>query len=141
MPVYMEKKIADFKSGDSVQGVFYIRESELKTTTTNNKYMNFTFADKTGEINAKLWDWDEENASRFRAGILVKARGSVLDWQGQPQFKIDFMGKVLDSDHIKIEDYNSFGAVFRRGDASLCEDGDSGKNAGRRVSENYFLYH
>ena len=105
MPVYTEKKIAEFKSGDSVQGVLYIRESELKTTTTNNKYMNFTFADKTGEINAKLWDWDEENASRFRAGILVKARGSVLDWQGQPQFKIDFMGKVLDSDHIKIEDY------------------------------------
>ena len=47
MPVYTEKKIAEFKSGDSVQGVFYIRESELKTTTTNNKYMNFTFADKT----------------------------------------------------------------------------------------------
>ena len=79
MPVYTEKKIAEFKSGDSVQGVFYIRESELKTTTTNNKYMNFTFADKTGEINAKLWDWDEENASRFRAGILVKAQEKMQD--------------------------------------------------------------
>lgn len=105
MPTYSEKKISEFKSGDFAQGVFYIKESELKTTTTNNKYMNFTFADKTGEINAKLWDWDEDNAARFRAGILVKARGSVLDWQGQQQFKIDFMGKVLDSDHIKIEDY------------------------------------
>ncbi|MFR1517561.1 MAG: 3'-5' exoribonuclease YhaM family protein [Clostridia bacterium] len=105
MPTYVEKKISDFKSGDFAQGVFYIKESELKTTTTNNKYMNFTFADKTGEVNAKLWDWDEENARRFRAGILVKARGSVLDWQGQPQFKIDFMGKVLDSDNVKIEDY------------------------------------
>ena len=105
MPTYSEKKISEFKSGDFAQGVFYIKESELKTTTTNNKYMNFTFADKTGEINAKLWDWDEDNAARFRAGILVKARGSVLDWQGQQQFKIDFMGKVLDSDHIKIEEY------------------------------------
>ena len=81
MPTYSEKKISEFKSGDFAQGVFYIKESELKTTTTNNKYMNFTFADKTGEINAKLWDWDEDNAARFRAGILVKARGSVLDWQ------------------------------------------------------------
>ncbi len=105
MPVYAEKKISEFKAGDSVQGIFYIKESELKTTTTNNKYMNFTFADKTGEVNAKLWDWDEDNASRFRAGILVKARGTVLDWQGQPQFKIDFMGKVLDADHVKIEEY------------------------------------
>lgn len=105
MPTYVEKKIGDFKSGDYVQGVFYIKESELKTTTTNNKYMNFTFADKSGEVNAKLWDWDEDNVARFKAGTLVKARGNVIDWQGQMQFKIDFMGKVLDSDNIKVEDY------------------------------------
>ena len=105
MPTYVEKKIGDFKSGDYIQGVFYIKESELKTTTTNNKYMNFTFADKTGEINAKLWDWDEDNASRFCVGILVKARGNIIEWQGQMQFKIDFIGKVIDSDNIKIEDF------------------------------------
>lgn len=105
MPTYVEKKIGEFKSGDYVQGVFYIKESELKTTTTNNKYMNFTFADKSGEVNAKLWDWDEDNVSRFKAGTLVKARGNVIDWQGQMQFKIDFMGKVLESDNIKVEDY------------------------------------
>lgn len=105
MPTYIEKKIGDLKSGDFIQGIFYIKESELKTTTTNNKYMNFTFADKTGEVNAKLWDWDEDNASRFCVGILVKARGNIIEWQGQLQFKIDFMGKVLDSDNVKIEDF------------------------------------
>ena len=105
MPTYVEKKIGEFKSGDYIQGVFYIKESELKTTTTNNKYMNFTFADKTGEINAKLWDWDEDNASRFCVGILVKARGNIIEWQGQLQFKIDFIGKVIDSDNVKIEDF------------------------------------
>ena len=105
MPTYVEKKINEFKAGDSVHGVFYVKESELKTTTTSNKYMNFTFADKTGEVNAKLWDWDEDNASRFKAGTLVKAKGSVIDWQGQMQFKIDSMGKVLASDGIKTEDY------------------------------------
>lgn len=105
MPTYTEKKICDFKANDYVHGVFYIRESELKTTTTSNKYMNFTFADKTGEVNAKLWDWDEDNVSRFPSGTLVKVRGSVVDWQGQIQFKIDFMSKVIDSDNIKVEDY------------------------------------
>ena len=105
MPTYTEKRINEFKTGDYVSGVFYIRESELKTTTTNNKYMNFTFADKTGEINAKLWDWDTDNASRFPAGVLVKARGNVLDWQGQAQFKIESISKVIDSDNVKISDY------------------------------------
>ena len=105
MPTYIEKKISDFKAGEYIQGVFYIKDSEMKTTTTNNKYMNFTFADKTGEVNAKLWDWDEDNVYRFKAGILVKVRGNVVDWQGQLQFKIDFISKVIDSDNIKIDDY------------------------------------
>lgn len=105
MPTYVEKKISDFKAGDYVQSIFYIKESELKTTTTNNKYMNFTFADKTGEVNAKLWDWDEDNAKRFCVGVLVKARGNIIDWQGQMQFKIDFVGKVSDAEGVKVEDY------------------------------------
>lgn len=105
MPTYIEKKVIDFKAGDYVQGVFFIKESELKTTTNNNKYMNFTFADKTGEVNAKLWDWDEDNATRFCSGVLVKARGNVIDWQGQLQFKVEFMGRINDSDAIKIDDF------------------------------------
>ncbi len=105
MANYTEKKIGEFKTGDSVCGYFYVKESELKTTTTNNKYMNFCFADQTGEINAKLWDWDEENAVRFKAGILVHAKGTVLDWQGQLQFKIDLLRRTTDADPVKLENY------------------------------------
>lgn len=105
MANYVEKKISGFKAGDSVSGFFYVKESELKTTTTNNKYMNFCFADQTGEINAKLWDWDEENAARFKAGILVHAKGSVVAFQGQLQFKIDLMRKTIGTDGVRLEDY------------------------------------
>ncbi len=100
-----EKKIKDFKSGEVVQGFFYIRESESKQTTTNNRYMNFTFSDNTGDINAKLWDADPENARIFPAGVIVKARGSVVEWQGQLQFKLDLIRRANDSDMYNIEDY------------------------------------
>lgn len=101
---FTEKKIIDFKAGDNVTGYFYVKESELKVTTTNNKYMNFTFADTTGEVNAKLWDFDETNATRFPAGIVVKARGNILDWQGQMQFKIDLMRRTNEDDHVNVSD-------------------------------------
>ncbi len=105
MANYTEKKIGEFKAGDSVCGFFYVKESELKTTTTNNKYMNFCFADRTGEINAKLWDWDEENAVRFKSGILVHAKGTIVDWQGQLQLKIDLLRRTTDVDSVQLEDY------------------------------------
>ena len=99
------KKIRDFRTGDVVQGFFYIRESEMKTTTNNNRYMNFTFSDNTGDINAKLWDADEENPRRFPAGVIVKARGSVLDWQGQLQFKLELIRRTNETDDFSVEDF------------------------------------
>lgn len=105
MAEVVEKKIRDWKPGDTVQGYFYIRQSEMKQTTTNNKYMNFTFSDTSGDINAKLWDWDEDNVTRFAAGILVKARGQVVDWQGQLQLKIERIRRTIDTDHVEISDY------------------------------------
>ena len=105
MPEIREKKFKDFKAGDTVQGFFYIRESEMKQTTTNNRYMNFTFSDNTGDINAKLWDSDEDNPRRFPAGVIVKARGTVLDWQGQPQFKLDLIRRTNETDAFAVEDY------------------------------------
>lgn len=101
---YEEKKIIDFKAGDNVVGYFYVKESELKTTTTNNKYMNFTFADVSGEVNAKLWDYDEDNAKRFAAGTIVKARGNILDWQGQMQLKIELIRRTTDADNVNMND-------------------------------------
>jgi len=105
MAEVIEKKISEFKPGDIVQGFFYIRDSEMKQTTNNNKYMNFTFSDNTGDINAKLWDWDETNITRFATGVLVKARGTVLDWQGQLQYKLDLLRRTNDDDKICVSDF------------------------------------
>ena len=105
MPEIKEKKIKDFRAGDTVQGFFYIRESEMKQTTNNNRYMNFTFSDNTGDVNAKLWDADEENPRRFPAGVIVKAKGTVIDWQGQPQFKLELIRRTTETDRFAIEDY------------------------------------
>ena len=101
----VNKNIKDFKANDFVVGFFYIRTSEMKQTATNSRYMNFTLSDKTGDINAKLWDGDEENARRYPAGIIVKAQGHVVEWQGQMQFKIERIRKTISDDNVSIEDF------------------------------------
>lgn len=105
MANFVDKRIIDLRPKDNVRSYFYVKEADVKTTTTNNKYMNFILSDKTGDINAKLWDWDEENANRFKAGTIVKVQASVVEWQGQLQMKIEFIGNTLPSDDFKIEDY------------------------------------
>ncbi|MBQ8164491.1 MAG: HD domain-containing protein [Clostridia bacterium] len=99
------KDIKDFRANDFIVGFFYVRTSEIKQTATNSKYMNFTLSDKTGDINAKLWDGDEENAKRFAAGIIVKAQGRIVEWQGQMQFKIERIRRTISDDNVTVEDF------------------------------------
>lgn len=99
------KDIKNFRANDFVVGFFYIRTSEMKQTATNSRYMNFTLSDKTGDINAKLWDGDEDNVKRFPAGIIVKAQGHIVEWQGQMQFKIERIRKTISDDNVSIEDF------------------------------------
>lgn len=105
MPQYFEKKVSEMKKGDYVSGFFFLKESELKTSTNNNKYMNFTVSDKTGEINAKLWDYDTDNETRFKAGIIVHIKGSVSEFQNQLQLKIDLIRRTTDTDNVSVSDY------------------------------------
>ena len=99
------KNIRDFRANDYVVGFFYVRLSEMKQTTTNNKYMNFTLSDKTGDINAKLWDWDEDNVKRFAAGTVIKAQGRIIEWQGQLQFKIERIRRTISDDNVSVADF------------------------------------
>jgi len=99
------KDIKDFRANDFVVGYFYVRTSEMKQTATNSRYMNFTLSDKTGDINAKLWDGDEDNAKRYPAGIIVKAQGHIVEWQGQMQFKIERIRKTISDDNVSIDDF------------------------------------
>lgn len=105
MANFVDKRIIDLRPKDNVRSYYYVKEADVKTTTTNNKYMNFILSDKTGDINAKLWDWDDENANRFKAGTIVKVQASVVEWQGQLQMKIEFIGNILPTDDLKVEDY------------------------------------
>lgn len=83
-----EKRIAEFNSGDDIQGFYIVKAMNLKTSSNNKKYLDFTFADKTGEINGKLWDVKGDDEKKYSPGAIVKLRGTVTLWQSQLQLKI-----------------------------------------------------
>jgi 3'-5' exoribonuclease len=100
-----QKNIIDFKRGDTVQGFFVIKTAALKTSNNNNKYMDYTLGDRTGEINGKHWDYDPVRDGEYCEGMLVKIRGTVTEWQNQLQFKIERIRHCQPSDSVRIEDY------------------------------------
>lgn len=99
--------IKDFKVGQRIKGVYLIKSVAVKITNSNNKkYLDITLSDKTGDINAKLWDLKEEfNNNEFVENTLVCVKGCVLSWQSIMQLKLESISNDFDRENINISDY------------------------------------
>lgn len=99
------KKICELQANDKIDGFFLIKSAELKTSSNNKKYMDFTLADKTGEINAKLWEVEEGDEELYTGNMLIKVRGSVSMWQTTLQLKIEKLRPTQPLDNVVLEDF------------------------------------
>ena len=99
------KKINEFEAGERIDGFYLIKAADVKTSSTNKKYMDFTLGDSTGEINAKLWEMNEGYEAEFVPSALVKVRGVVSAWQGSLQLKIEKVRLAVKTDEVDIKDF------------------------------------
>lgn len=99
------KNINEFQLNEVITGFYLIKSVDVKTGSNGKKYMDFVLGDKTGEINAKLWDADEEKQELFKAQMLVKVKALVNSWQNVLQLKIEKIRQVEARDDVNIEDF------------------------------------
>jgi len=99
------KKINEFQVNERIDGFFIVKSVELKTSSNGKKYMDFTLGDKTGEINAKLWEYSDGDEKRYIQNMLIKVRGLVNLWQNSLQLKIERLREAVEEDKVNIEDF------------------------------------
>ncbi len=88
-----------------VEGFCLIKSIDKKTSTKGDTYLDMMLSDSEGEINAKLWNYNENAHGVYDANSLVKIRGSISPYNGVDQLRIERIRPVNDNDGIKIEDY------------------------------------
>ena len=97
----------DFKPIDNVgtvEGYALVKSVEVKVAKTGAKYLDMVLSDKSGEINAKLWNYQPEY-HKFESNTIVKVRGSISTFNNAPQMKIDRIRNTTEADAISIDDY------------------------------------
>ena len=99
------KTISELKEGNKIDGFFIIKAVECRTSTNGKKYIDFTLGDKTGEINAKLWEYAEGDELIYVENKLIKVRAGVVLWQNNLQLKIDKIRIAINEDGVNVEDY------------------------------------
>lgn len=101
------KKINEFCKGDKIENFFLIKSVETKITnnSTTNKYLDFTLIDNSGEINGKLWECNDEIERSIGNNMLVKIKGSINEYRGKLQLKIDKVRPINKDDNVKVDDF------------------------------------
>lgn len=105
LTVMWERKINEFRIGESFLAFFLIRKVESKTTGGGSKYLDILLGDSSGEIVARMWGCSPEDEVQLVKNILVKVKGNVVEWQGKKQVKIDKIRPVIDEDGVNINEF------------------------------------
>ncbi len=95
--------IKDLSVGEDIQGFFIIKSVNVKTSSNNKLYLDMNLTDKSGEINAKIWDINTHMPEEFSAGTVVKVKGTVTSWQNNLQLKIIRIRVAVESDDVNYE--------------------------------------
>lgn len=98
------KKIKEFNIDERIDGFFLIKDIEVKTASNGNKFLDITLSDNSGDINAKYWDYREED-DEYAQNTIVKIRGDISEWQGKKQLKIIKIRNLGLEDQVNLEDF------------------------------------
>ncbi|MBR5438524.1 MAG: HD domain-containing protein [Clostridia bacterium] len=94
-----------FSANGSNDGFWLIKTADKKVNVKGAAYLDLVLCDRNGEIAGKLWDYNELSHGSYQAGDLVKIRGTVTQFNGNDQLRIDRIRKVTDADGVKVSDF------------------------------------
>jgi 3'-5' exoribonuclease len=104
--------LATFEEGRVFDGFFLVLSKQQRTTKNNKPYLNLMLGDKTGQLEARIWDpTDPRIAKDFEKGAIVKLRGGCSRFDERLQMKIEQLrlahaGEVEKSDLLPATGYD-----------------------------------
>ncbi len=84
-----QTEIMQFKKGDLVDHFLLLRKAEQRITKANKQFISLELGDASGVIPANIWENVDEISKITKAGEVVKVEGSIEDYQGNLQLRIN----------------------------------------------------
>lgn len=95
--------LKEIDGNGTVEGFVLVKSCDKKTAKNGSVFLDMTLADKTGEINAKSWDY-REGAFLPEVNSIIKVRGVISSYNGVPQLRVDRARPLWDNDNVNMAD-------------------------------------
>ncbi len=95
----LQPTLASMQRDHKFEGFLLVRTAEQRTSSNGGKYLDMTLCDTSGDINCKMWDG---TVPPPRQGSIVKVRGTVQEYNGRLQMRIERLRTPSPEDDIDV---------------------------------------
>lgn len=105
------KFIKDYKDGDRVFDIYLCKHKQSAVTKNGKPYENVILQDKTGTIDAKVWEPNNPGISEFDVYDYIEVYGEVTNFQGALQVSVKRIrvcgeGEYNPADYLPVSSKN-----------------------------------
>ena len=91
--------IAELGKDQKFEGFLLVRSADQRTGGNGAKYLDMNLTDRTGEVNAKVWDG---NTPCPAPGSVIKVRGTTLEYNGRLQLRVERIRAMAEGDPVDL---------------------------------------
>ena len=105
--------IKELVDGQSGTFVYLVAQLNKGVTAKGSPYLSMVLQDRSGEIEAKLWNAKPEQLAHYKAGMVLQFNGEVLSHNKQLQMRINDC-RIVDPSTVNPADFVKEGDIPRR---------------------------
>ncbi len=90
--------LRELKPDEIADAVFLVQSKEIRQKRTGEPYLSLHLSDKTGEIEARMWDNVAEVMGKFERDDFIKVRGQLQIYNTRPQFIVHKLRRMEDAE-------------------------------------------
>jgi len=96
--------LSELQPNQTVQGTFLVSYKDVRQKKSGDPYLSLTLTDRTGELDAKMWDNAAEALNTFERDDFVQIKGLLQIFQNRPQLTLHKIQPVPES-QVDLADY------------------------------------
>src|SRR5581483_2421817 len=96
--------VRDLQPNQIIVSSFLVQSKDMRFKRTGECYLSLFLADKTGEVEAKIWENVEELHPLFERDDFVKVKAAVQVYRRKAQLTVHKLRRLEDTE-VELEDY------------------------------------
>ena len=96
--------VADLQPSEAVTSCFLVASKDVRLKKSGDPYLSLVLCDRTGRLEAKMWDGIGDVVDTFDQDDFVKVKGIVQLYRERPQITIQRL-KRIDESEVDLADY------------------------------------